>query len=228
MLTSAGAIAQVKNWTTKRVGIADVQRLAGSAERGQSCFFFASSGYTKAAIGWAVTPDHRVSLFRMRPDGHLVACNYHARRTLWRTRPRKMPKQVSAPSRRDLIRLFSSSFIFIAGTLVFGGAIIYAAIIGDGIPALMFLAAMTAVNLFMSIDTIRGPLALIIMDIARGRRPDARKAFASVKRRRLDEGLPSDEYVGHRRDPILLALIAMTDIGVHLRTLRRLLHRRSR
>jgi hypothetical protein len=204
-----------------------VQRLAGSAERGQSCFFFASSGYTKAAISWAVIPDHRVSLFIMRPDGHIVACNYHARRTLWRTRPRKMPRHVSVPSRRELVGLFSSSFVFIAGTLVFGGGIIYAAIIGDGILALIFLAAMMAVNLFMSIETIRGPLAMIIIGIARGHRPDVSKAFASVNRSRPDEGLPSDEYIGHRRDPILIALIAMTDIGVHLRTLRRLLRRRS-
>src|SRR5262245_12525212 len=41
---SKGAVAQVKHRTDKRVGIADVQRLAGAASAGQRRYFFSSSG----------------------------------------------------------------------------------------------------------------------------------------------------------------------------------------
>lgn len=72
---SAGAVAQVKRWRTKPVGIREVQRLAGAAEPGQTCLFFASYGYTAAARAWAERSDHRVALFIMRDNGTLVAVN---------------------------------------------------------------------------------------------------------------------------------------------------------
>lgn len=75
---SAGAVAQVKRWRTKLVGIRDVQRLAGAAEPGQTCLFFASYGYTAAAKAWAERSDQRVALFIMRDNGTLVAVNQWA------------------------------------------------------------------------------------------------------------------------------------------------------
>ncbi|WP_285689957.1 restriction endonuclease [Actinoplanes sp. NBRC 103695] len=75
---SAGAVAQVKRWRTKPVGIRDVQRLAGAAEPGQTCLFFASHGYTAAAKAWAERSDQRVALFIMRDNGSLVALNQWA------------------------------------------------------------------------------------------------------------------------------------------------------
>ncbi|MEU4243093.1 restriction endonuclease [Actinoplanes sp. NPDC026619] len=55
---SAGAVAQVKRWRTTPVGIREVQRLAGAAEPGQTCLFFASYGYTAAASTAAAIRDH--------------------------------------------------------------------------------------------------------------------------------------------------------------------------
>lgn len=76
------AVAQVKYWLTTRVGIKDVQRLAGAAAPGQAKFFFAAAGYTKAAIRWAAYPGRRIALFMLRPDGHLIALNYHAKKKI--------------------------------------------------------------------------------------------------------------------------------------------------
>jgi hypothetical protein len=84
---ATGAVAQVKYWKKKRVGIAEVQRLAGSARRGQACYFFAAAGYTRAATRWAESPDNRMRLFVMRSDGNIVAWNSRAHRALLATPP---------------------------------------------------------------------------------------------------------------------------------------------
>ncbi len=78
-----GAVAQVKHWTDKRVGIAEVQRLGGTAMPGQRRYFFSSSGYTESAARWAEAPDCPVALFRLRRDGNIMALNHMARKALW-------------------------------------------------------------------------------------------------------------------------------------------------
>jgi hypothetical protein len=81
---SVGAIAQVKWWKTKNVGIVDVQRLVGAAAPGQSCHFFAAKGYTKEARRWAASSDRTISLFLLHADGNVTAVNYGAKKALWR------------------------------------------------------------------------------------------------------------------------------------------------
>lgn len=74
------AVAQVKWWKTKNVGIVDVQRLVGAANPGQACYFFASRGYTREARTWARGSDHQVALFLLDDSGNVTAANYHAKR----------------------------------------------------------------------------------------------------------------------------------------------------
>jgi Restriction endonuclease len=93
-----GAVAQVKIWKHKRAGIAEVQRLAGSAKPGQSCLFFSADGYTRAALAWSYHLDHRVALFELLPDGRLVACNWHAWRISQEAPFRPGPRQSAGVS----------------------------------------------------------------------------------------------------------------------------------
>lgn len=85
-----GAIAQVKLWHTKRVGIREVQRLTGLTNPGQKSFYFARSGYTRQALEWSTDPAHRIALFELGSDGNLRAANFTAIRTLYKA-PFRMP-----------------------------------------------------------------------------------------------------------------------------------------
>ncbi|MEV5571101.1 restriction endonuclease [Spirillospora sp. NPDC052269] len=90
------AIAQVKWWRTKNVGISDVQRLPGAAKVGQLCFFFAAKGYTREALKWASDPDRKIALFVLHVDGNVTAVNYGAKKALWGA-PRHIPKRNRKP-----------------------------------------------------------------------------------------------------------------------------------
>ncbi|WP_433727540.1 restriction endonuclease [Actinoplanes sp. CA-051413] len=102
-VVSKGAVAQVKRWRTKNVGIREVQRLASSAEPGQTCLFFASRGYTKAAQAWAGHSEQRVSLFVMRDNGTLIAINRWAYQALCRA-PKKCWRPGEVPSTPPMTR----------------------------------------------------------------------------------------------------------------------------
>lgn len=93
---SKSAVAQVKFWKTKNVGLKDVQRINGSGKVGQARYFFAVKGYTKAAIRWAGSVENRVALFVFEPDGNLVAVNNHAKHALWKATPH-LPSQSRKP-----------------------------------------------------------------------------------------------------------------------------------
>jgi hypothetical protein len=72
-----GAVAQVK-WYKSPVGIAEVQRLKGTATRGDWAVFYASlSGYTKSAIEAATNGN--VALFKIGLAGLVFADNHVAR-----------------------------------------------------------------------------------------------------------------------------------------------------
>lgn len=101
-VASLGAVAQVKYWANKKVPLKEVQRLAGTAARGQVPIFFARYGYTGPALRWADNPDNRVRLFILQPDGNIVACNYLARRTIW-----DAPDHVPADHRRAVSYRFT-------------------------------------------------------------------------------------------------------------------------
>jgi hypothetical protein len=71
---AVGAVAQVKHWK-KNAPLEAVQRIAGSAIRGQKSFFFSTSGYTKAALTWASQEEVETALFQLRLDGRIRAVN---------------------------------------------------------------------------------------------------------------------------------------------------------
>jgi Restriction endonuclease len=102
-----GAVAQVKCWNQKKAGIEEVQRLAGSASPGQSCLFFSTHGYTRAALVWTYHPDHRMALFQLLLDGRLVACNSHAWRVMRQT-PFRLPYAVRRPLLSKARKVYAS------------------------------------------------------------------------------------------------------------------------
>lgn len=122
---ATGAIAQVKYWHEKYVGVAEVQRLAGCAKRGQGCFFFASGGYTDHALRWADHPDHRVALFHFYNDGNLKPLNFHAELVLWKVpyrgtnqSPKGIPWYIGVPFAIISYGIFISSLVLLAAYLV--------------------------------------------------------------------------------------------------------------
>ncbi|MFI8976885.1 restriction endonuclease [Nocardia asteroides] len=80
-VVSSGALAQVK-WQGARVGRPDVQRLYGARGRNhhKRLFFFAASGYTEAAIGYANEQD--IALYTFDPTGAARLVNTPSN---WRT-----------------------------------------------------------------------------------------------------------------------------------------------
>ena len=220
---SLGAVAQVKYWTTKRVGIAEVQRLAGSAERGQACFFFAACGYTKAAFRWAASHDHRVSLFIIRPDGNIFACNYLARRALWGA-PRHLPVALRRPlTSRYVISVSLCMFLF---SIIFAYLAIYTASVGDSLGAL--LHGFMAICTFAIAAGLAGrPIARVVKNVKNNKPLDIRKSFTREVSRE-DEGLPSDDFVGYEQDPVLRLFSIIFDLGVQCRTIGRVIRARMR
>jgi hypothetical protein len=74
---SESAVAQVKFWTTKKVGRPDIQMLKGAA-RGKTALFFSLSGYSGPAFEWA--NEEGVALFVFGNMGSVHAFNKHAER----------------------------------------------------------------------------------------------------------------------------------------------------
>jgi hypothetical protein len=224
---SRGAVAQVKNWRSKRVGIADVQRLAGSAEPGQACFFFSANRYTRASYRWAANPDHRVCLFIMQPHGHIVACNYRAKRALWKA-PFHMPVSWRPPvSRRSVILDIFSCAVFCVGFALFGWATVDIAMRTKiDVVAISFLAGISLTMLFGCVSMFARPLGNLISDMAHGRRLDVWKAFTPVPDTR-DKDLPPDAFVGYGRDRVRSIMIFAADINMRFRVLRRLARARG-
>lgn len=74
------AVAQVKFWLTKPVGLSEVQRLYGiAAAEGRRALLFSVLGFTPAAVAWA--DKHGIGLLSLGPVRPL---NRHANRSLAR------------------------------------------------------------------------------------------------------------------------------------------------
>lgn len=220
---SFGAVAQVKNWTTKRAGIAEVQRLVGSAKHGQACFFFAAIGYTRSAARWAANPDSRVGLFILTPDGNIHACNYRARRTLWEAKTH-LPVALRRPlTFRD--RFFGSLFMFLS-SILFVYMAIYFAILAGWVLAPIF-GLMAICTLGVAAELAGRPIARIIKNVKNHRPLDIRRSFTQEVSRE-DEGLPSDNFVGYEPSPTLRLFGIIFDLGVQCRTIGRVLRARKR
>jgi hypothetical protein len=220
---SLGAIAQVKNWTTKRVGIKEVQRLAGSAKRGQACFFFAAYGYTKAAFRWAANPDHTVRLFILRPDGNIIACNYRAKRALWEA-PFHLPVALRRPTSFWFV-LPVSLVLFVDSIFITYVAVFMTIRNGPGWAVMFGLMAICG---FGASAELAGRSVMRVINNAKSHKPlDIRKSFTREVSKQ-DEGLPADDFVGYIRDPISGLLNMIFDIGVQFRALGRILRARTR
>ena len=220
---SFGAVAQVKNWTTKRVGIAEVQRLVGSAKRGQACFFFAAIGYTKSASTWAAKPDCPVGLFTLTLDGNIRACNYRARRALWGA-----SIHLPVALRRPLTsrQVLSFSLIMFLGSIFFAYIAIYFGIAAGPVWGLMF--GLIAVCTFGAAADQGGRPMVRVVKNAKNHKPfDIRKSFTREISRE-DEGLPSDDFVGYEPDLMFRLIYRIVDLGVQCRTMGRILRTRKR
>jgi hypothetical protein len=74
-VVSDTAVAQVKLWSTNKVGRPDVQMLQGAA-RQKKALFFSSSGYSRPAEEWARS--ERIALFLFDRSGLVEPVNDHA------------------------------------------------------------------------------------------------------------------------------------------------------
>lgn len=222
-VASIGAVAQVKNWITKRVGIEPVQQLVGAAKPGQACFFFAAYGYTKPALRWASEPDNRVSLFVLKSDGNITACNYQAKRTLWEA-PQTMPRE----SRRPIPFWFNilGILFLVSAFLFFAYVTIWLAIASNEVP-LTVIMGITDAGTFMSLTAVCSPIIAQAKKV-KPQRPFSMRKIFTIEVPGQDKGFPSDEFVGYDYDPILRLLGKIDDLGHHLRTLRRIMRSRMR
>jgi hypothetical protein len=218
---SLGAIAQVKNWTTKRVGIKEVQRLEGSAKRGQACFFFAAHGYTRAAHLWAVNPDHPVRLFVLRSDGNIIACNYRARRAVWAA-----PFHVPVAFRRAVsfwIILPSSLFMLLDGIFFVYLAVFM--LLRNSVGWGLVFGLMASCGIAVAVHLGGRPTMKVVKNIKNHKPIDIRKSF-TIEATKQDGGLPSDDFVGYDYDPMFRLLDIIFDVGIYFRTLGRIVRAR--
>jgi hypothetical protein len=225
---SVRAVAQVKYWLTKRVGIREVQRLAGASEPGQAKFFFAASGYTKEAARWAALSDQRVALFIIRPNGHLRAENYYAKKAVWFAKFR-VPLELRKPRQRKVWPEVISTFFFGLGTAFFlavlAQLVTASHIQGGKAEPVAIIMSLTVLFLLMFIHTS----AAIIRRLVNATRnyfryrqwPGWRSIFVDPPKHYHDIGLPSDDFVGFEI-PALLRIVAL---AIDLRSSLRRCHR---
>ena len=157
---AAGAVAQVKYWLTKRVGVKEVRELAGAAALGQARFFFAASGYTKNAIRWAAHPSRGMALFTLRPDGHVIAMNYQAKKRLWFS-PLRLPTRTTTP--RSVWLIVLTAAVLGPGTAYYFGILAYLLVTSRAsLEGIMVMAFLAALFLVMFLLTSAGPLRRVI------------------------------------------------------------------
>ena len=228
-VSSVRAVAQVKYWLTKRVGIREVQRLAGASEPGQAKFFFAASGYTKEASRWAALSDQRVALFIIRPNGHLRAENYYAKKAIWFAKFR-VPSEFRKPRRRKVWPEVIFIIFFGLGTGFFLAVLVQllteSHAKGDKAESVAIITSLTALFLLMFIHASAAVMRRLINAVksyCRHRKwPGWRSIFVEPPKQIHDAGLPSDYFVGFEV-PALLRIAALA-IGLRssLRRCRRL------
>jgi hypothetical protein len=213
---STGAIAQVKYWTSKRVGIKEVQRLAGTISPGQIPYFFAGSGYTRPAIQWAGNSDNQIRLFILQSDGNLIACNYQARRTLWSAREHT-PSAHSRPLPFWLT--FPASLFCLADSLLLGYASIEMFLHGPIVLAISF--ALMAIALFaVAVFFSAKPLGRMARNLRQGKPINLRGSF-TFEEPDPDSGLPSDYFTGYEKDFMVNVHRLTAYLGTRYRAIKR-------
>jgi Restriction endonuclease len=220
---SIGAVAQVKYWETKRVGIAEVQRLGGSAKRGQACYFFAALGYTRAATHWAESSDNRMRLFVMRSDGNIIAWNSRARRALWAT-----PPQVPSERRRSIpYWLVAGLGIFMVCDSVFlAWATIMLYLNGVGL-GLVVPFAVFPLCLFAGFIALASEPFRKLQKEIKGEQHLSLREILTIQPNNADADLPADDYTGHTPDLMSRVFGLIDDMRMERRAFWRLIRARA-
>lgn len=227
---AAGAVAQVKYWLTDRVGIKDVQRLVGSAAPGQAKFFFAASGYTRNAARWAAHPDRRIALFRLLPDGHLLALNYHAKKKLWFP-PFRLMVRTSAP--RSLWLTVMTAIVFGLGAVFYVVALAYIlAAPGATMEGMAVVVLLSALFLVMFLLTSAGLVRRVIRGVGdylrRRRWPGWRDILVGPERPAPVSLLPPDSFISYEGLGWLRMITMAFDLASAARICRNLVWTRAR
>jgi hypothetical protein len=223
-VASLGAVAQVKYWVNKRVPLKDIQRLAGTAARGQVPLFFARYGYTRPALRWAENPENRVRLFILQSDGNIAACNYLAKRAIWGA-----PDHVPAEHRRPIsYRItFPASVAMLLLSILFGYVAICALVDGHSAWWLVF-AFFAFVTIGQGVATSYHPIRKIVKNLRDGKPPDVRGSFTIGVSSDPDMGLPPDAFVGYEPDFALRLFNLIIDLQMRQRMIKRALMSRRR
>ncbi|MBQ1009580.1 restriction endonuclease [Micromonospora sp. M51] len=219
-VAARGAVAQVKLWHTKRVGISEVQRLAGLTKPGQQAFFFARSGYTKKAEEWASDPSHRVALFELDGDGNLRAANFTALRALYKA-PFRMPRSNRDPLSVKFKAALGSIFIFGMVTIPIMAAFILTSPGVKLAPSLLLLAAMWLLYFLGFTVTLRRDFRRLTCAMAARWRGEAWPGWGEILTEPVaagrDDDLPPGLFAGYLEKGGLGALISIVEGLVFLR-----------
>jgi hypothetical protein len=213
-----GAVAQVKWWRPKKPGIKEVQRLAGSAKPGQSCLFFSSSGYTKAALLWSYHPDNRVALFELMPDARLIACNWHAWR-IAQEAPCRLPSALRRPMPRP-VYVGVGSFLALDGVFLLwltALALVRGAYTtAEGANFTIMLGTMGIASVGVAIRTLGPEARRFIVGARRCKETrswaDLREAFKLEPADR-DAGTPPDLFLGYEVRWLVRLVFFCEDLG---------------
>jgi hypothetical protein len=219
---SVGAVAQVKCWARRRVGIREVQRIAGSAEPGQACAVFSTSGYTRKAYEWACVSDREVALFRLRRDGTIRADNRWADLMLCRA-PIRLPVGSLPPvnSPGEVAGVLAAAAFVLFGVLAAAGQLVSRG--PEGLPSaglLLVVSGVWLLNLHFQFRGLRRALSAIwraaqrrsLIPLAEGL--GARRVYR-------DAGTPPDLFVGIRRSGVMRTFDALEGTGRPLRQIGR-------
>jgi hypothetical protein len=221
---SIGAVAQVKYWKTKRVGIAEVQRLAGSARRGQACYFFAALGYTKAATRWAESPDNRMKLFVMRSDGNIFAWNHRARRALRETKP-QIPSEQRSPIPFWLV-VGAGAFLG-CDSAFFAWVTVILYLKGAALTLVIVFAIFTLSFSLGFIGITSEPINRLRKSIKNGQGLSLRE-IVTLPVNDVDAGLPADVYAGYAPDFTRRVFGLIEDMSLERRAMGRIIRARTR
>jgi hypothetical protein len=223
-VASLGAVAQVKYWAKKKVPLKEIQRLAGTAARGQVPLFFARYGYTRPALRWAENPDNRVRLFVLQPDGNIVACNYLAKRAIW-----DAPDHVPAEHRRAVSYRITlpASLVLLLLSVYFSYVAIYVLIYGHSAWWVMF-AILAAMTVGAGSEITYRPIRKIIKNVKDRRPPDVRRSFTVGVPPDPDRGLPADTFIGYERNLGMRLFNLIIDLQARHQIVRRTLLGRRR
>ncbi|MGW5670130.1 restriction endonuclease [Micromonospora sp. NPDC003776] len=222
-VAARGAVAQVKLWHTKRVGISEVQRLAGLTKPGQRPFFFARSGYTRQAEEWASDPAHRVALFELEGDGNLRAANFTALRTLYKA-PFRMPSSARQPISAGFKVVTGAFFAFGVAAIPVGGAFILATPGTRFLPSLFLIGSIWLTYVLGFTQILGKDFRRLIRALTARREgaewPGWREILTDPAVADRDEALPAGQFSGYAEKGQLGLFITVIELFVLTRKLR--------